>query len=330
MRVAIFSTKPYDRQFLSHANTHGHELVFHDAQLDASTAPLAAGCQAVCVFVNDCVDAACLEQLAQNGIQLVALRCTGFNNVDLAAATRLGMAVVRVTDYSPYSVAEHAVALLQCLNRKIHRAYNRTREGNFTLDGLMGVDLRDRTVGIIGTGKIGRIFGQILGQGFGCHILGYDPYPSDAFVGDYTSLTELLQQSDIVSLHCPLTPENHHLIQAETIAQMKSGVMLLNTSRGGLVDTKAVIDALKCKHIAALGLDVYEQEGDLFFEDFTDDIIQDDVIERLLSFPNVIITGHQAFFTQEAIGTIAQTTLDSLTEFEQGKPLTNQIQPPAS
>jgi D-lactate dehydrogenase len=333
MKVAVFSTKSYDRQFLSDANSpHGHELIFHETPLNPASAALASGSPVVCIFVNDDASIDTLKILAAGGTRLIALRCTGFNNVNLQIAAELGMKVVRVTVYSPYSVAEHTLALLQCLNRKIHRAYNRTRDGNFTLDGLMGTDLQGLTVGIIGTGKIGRIFAKIMGQGFGCQLLGYDLYPNSEFEtelgGQYVPLTELFNQSDVISLHCPLTPENHYLINGEAIAQMKPGVILINTSRGALVDTEAVIAGLKAKQIGALGLDVYEQESDLFFEDLSCEIIQDDMIERLLSFRNVIVTGHQAFFTQEAIGTICQTTLASITEFEQGKPLSNEIKPP--
>jgi D-lactate dehydrogenase len=332
MKVAVFSTKSYDRQFLEDANTaYGHELIFHETPLNPATATLASGCSAVCIFVNDDADTKTLELLAAGGTRLIALRCTGFNNVNLTAAAQLGIQVVRVTVYSPYSVAEHAVALLQSLNRKIHRAYNRTRDFNFSLDGLMGKDLHDRTVGVIGTGKIGQIFAKIMAGGFGCKLLGYDLYPNSSFEaelgGKYVTLPELFSQSDVISLHCPLTPNNHYLINADTIAQMKPGVMLINTSRGGLVDTEAVIAGLRSKQIGALGLDVYEQEADLFFEDLSSEIMQDDLIERLVSFNNVIITGHQAFFTQEAIATISETTLASLTEFEQGKPLSNEIKP---
>jgi D-lactate dehydrogenase len=332
MKVAVFSTKSYDRQFLTDANIpYGHELIFHETSLNPATAALANGCVAVCIFVNDDATADTLKILADGGTRLIALRCTGFNNVDLNVAAELGIKVVRVTVYSPYSVAEHAVAMLQCLNRKIHRAYNRTRDRNFALDGLMGVDLHDRTVGIIGTGKIGQIFAKIMGHGFGCKVLGYDLYPNPQFESDlggkYVTLPELFSQSDVISLHCPLTPDNYYLINETAIAQMKPGVMLINTSRGGLVDTEAVIAGLRAKQIGALGLDVYEQESDLFFEDLSSEIMQDDVIERLLSFPNVIMTGHQAFFTQEAINTISQTTLASITEFAQGTPLSNEIKP---
>lgn len=298
MKVAVFSAKRYDREMLGAANAEaGHELVFFDHLLDSSTVALAAGAGAVCVFVNDRMDAPVLEALANGGVGLVALRCTGFNNVDLKAAARLAIKVVRVTDYSPYSVAEHAVALILALNRKIPRAYNRTRDGNFELDGLMGRDLHGQTVGVIGTGKIGRVFAHIM-AGFGCSILGFDPYPDpefEALGGRYAPVTELAERSDIISLHCPLTPETHHLVNAGSLARGKRGAMLINTSRGGLVDTEAVIEGLKSGQIGGLGLDVYEQESDLFFQDLSGTIIADDMIQRLVSFPNVIVTGHQAF-----------------------------------
>ncbi|NJL21419.1 MAG: 2-hydroxyacid dehydrogenase, partial [Leptolyngbyaceae cyanobacterium SM1_3_5] len=280
---------------------------------------------AFCAFVNDQVDRPTLEVLASQGTKLVAVRATGYNNVDLEAAADLGMTVVRVAAYSPYSVAEHAVALLQSLNRKIHRAYNRTREGNFSLDGLIGVDLHGRTIGIIGTGKIGRVFGQIM-QGFGCKVLGYDLYPHQEFVGEYVSLDDLLGRSHIISLHCPLTTENHHLIDRAAIEKMRADVILINTSRGGLIDSLAAIDGLKAKKIGGLGLDVYEQEASVFYQDLSDEVIQDDLLERLLSFPNVIMTGHQAFLTQEALSDIAETTIANFDDFEAGRPLQNQVQ----
>ena len=314
MKVAIFSTKNYDRRFLEVANVnHSHELFFLEPLLNQNTASLASGFPAVCMFVNDQADAAILDTLASNGTRLIALRCAGFNNVDLARAVELGMTIVRVPAYSPYAVAEHAVALLLTLNRKIHRSYNRTREGNFSLEGLMGFDLYGRTVGVVGTGKIGLIFAQIM-KGFGCQLLGYDLYPHPNFVelgGKYVELPELLNSADIISLHCPLTPESHYLVDQRAISQMKPGVFLINTSRGALIDAKAAIQGLKSKKIGALGLDVYEQEADLFFEDLSEQIIQDDVFERLLTFPNVIITGHQAFLTQEALQHIAETTLSN-------------------
>jgi D-lactate dehydrogenase len=328
MKVAVFSAKRYDRDLLVAANAQaGHELIFIDAPLDPSTAALCRGHGAACVFVNDVVDEAVLSELAAEGTGLVALRCTGFNNVDLKAAARLGIKVVRVTEYSPYSVAEHAVALILALNRKIHRAYNRTRDGNFELDGLLGSDLRGRTVGVIGTGRIGRVFAGIM-RGFGCELLGHDRFPNPDFErigGRYVPVRELAARSDIVSLHCPLTPETHYLVDAEALALAKPGAILINTSRGGLVDTEAVIAALKSGQLGGLGIDVYEQESDLFFQDLSSDIIPDDVIQRLVSFPNVIVTGHQAFFTREAIGTICATTIDSITAYEEGRPLVHEV-----
>jgi D-lactate dehydrogenase len=265
--------------------------------------------------------------LAAGGTGLVALRCTGFNNVDLKAAAAQGIKVVRVTEYSPYSVAEHAVALILALSRKIHRAYNRTRDGNFELDGLLGADLHGRTVGVIGTGKIGRVFARIM-TGFGCQLIGYDKIPNSDFEGmggRYVQLPELAARSDIVSLHCPLTRETHYLVDANALALAKPGAILINTSRGGLVDTEAVIAALKSGQLGALGIDVYEQETDLFFQDLSSTIIPDDLIQRLVSFPNVIVTGHQAFFTREAIGTICATTISSISAYAEGRPLEHEI-----
>jgi D-lactate dehydrogenase len=327
MKVAVFSTKEYDRQFLEVANyDHEHELVFFEVPLNRNTASLANRFPVVCLFVNDVADSTTLEILASHGTSLIALRCAGFNNVDLKAAARLGMRVVRVPAYSPYAVAEHVVAMIQTLNRKTHRAYNRVREGNFSLEGLLGFDLHSRTIGVVGTGKIGQIFAQIM-KGFGCEVLGYDVFKNSAFeaIGRYVALPELLSQSDIVSLHCPLTPETYHLINAEAIEQMKPGAMLINTSRGGLVDTEAAIDGLKSKKIGALGLDVYEQESDLFFEDLSNEIIQDDLFERLTTFPNVLITAHQAFFTKEALENIAETTMQNISDFEAEQPLKNEV-----
>ncbi|RZI55442.1 MAG: 2-hydroxyacid dehydrogenase, partial [Zymomonas sp.] len=281
----------------------------------------------VCIFVNDHADAAVLEVLRRGGTGLVALRCTGFNNVDLAAAQKLGIKVVRVVDYSPYSVAEHAVALLLAINRKIHRAYQRTRDSNFALDGLMGFDLHGKTVAVIGTGKIGRVFARIM-LGFGCEVIGYDIHPSaefEALGAGYATVDEIGATSDIISLHCPLTPESHHLVNAGTLARLKPGALLINTSRGGLVDTDAAVEALKSGQLGGLGLDVYEQETDLFFRDLSSSVIADDVLQRLVSFPNVIVTGHQAFFTREAITTISETTLRSVTEYATGLPLSNEI-----
>lgn len=328
MKVAVFSTKVYDRKFLSDANSPTqHELVFFEPRLNRDTAILAAGFPAVCVFVHDQVDAPTLELLASRGTRLVVLRCAGFNNVDLQAAADLGITVVRVPAYSPYGVAEHAVGLILSLNRKIHRAYNRVREGNFSLDGLLGFNLHERTVGIVGTGKIGLILGQIM-KGFGCHILAYDVYRNpelEALGGKYVELPELFANSDIISLHCPLTPETHHLINAEAIEKIKPGVMLINTSRGALIDTQAVIEGLKSGKIGYLGVDVYEQESELFFEDLSGAIIQDDIFQRLTTFPNVLITGHQAFFTAEALHNIAETTFANIADVEQGRSCPNEI-----
>ena len=320
MRVAVFSTKPYDERFLVEANArYNHELIFLEPRLTVETAMLAEGCPAVCAFVNDVLNARVLQKLYEQGTCLIALRAAGFNNVDLAAADRLGMAVVRVPAYSPEAVAEHTVGLMLALNRKIHRAYARVREGNFALEGLLGFDMNGRTVGIIGTGKIGRIVAGIL-KGFGCHLLAYDPYPNpeiEELGGRYVNLPELFAQSDIITLHVPLTPETHHLIDARAIAQMKRGVMLINTSRGALLDTEVIVEALKSGQVGYLGLDVYEEEADLFFEDLSNTVIQDDVFARLLTFPNVIVTGHQAFFTQTALAAIAETTLSNISEWEQ-------------
>ncbi len=332
MKVAVFSSKAYDRRFLSAANVDDqHELVFLEPQLHRHTALLAAEFPVVSAFVNDEVDAATLRILAANGTQLIALRSAGFNHVDLEVAYDLGLRVVRVPAYSPYAVAEHAVGLIMSLNRKLYKAYNRVRDDNFSLDGLLGFDLYGSTVGVIGTGRIGLIFAQIM-HGFGCQVLGYDKYPNPEFSAiasaSYVDLPELLQRSDIISLHCPLFPETHHIINASAIAQMKPGVMLINTSRGGLIDTQAVIDGIKNRTIGYLGIDVYEQEEGLFFEDWSEDIIQDDVFQMLQSFPNVVITAHQGFFTRNALENIAETTLASITAFEQGQDLPNEIRPP--
>lgn len=328
MKTAVFSARRYDKTMLVRANASaGHELRFLEDRLSVASAPLAAGCEAVCVFVNDTVDAEVLAILAQQGTRLVATRSTGYNQIDAAAAERHGIAVVRVTDYSPYSVAEFAVGLLLAVNRKIARASVRTREGNFDLDGLMGFDLHGKTVGVIGTGKIGTIFARIM-SGFGCTVVGYDRYPSAAFEalgGRYVSVEELLACSDVVSLHCPLTDETRHIVNAASLARAKRGSILVNTSRGGLVDTEAATEALKTGQLGGLAIDVYEQEANLFFQDLSSTIICDDVIQRLVSFPNVIVTGHQAFFTEEAIGQIMQTTIDSISAFERGEELVNRI-----
>jgi D-lactate dehydrogenase len=328
MKVAVFSTKSYDRAFLEAANAdRAHELVFFEPRLNLETSVLAAGFPAACIFVSDLLDAKTLKAISQQGVKLLALRSAGFNHVDLAAAADLDLTLLRVPAYSPYAVAEHAVAMILSLNRRIHRAYNRVREGNFALDGLLGFDLHGKTVGIVGTGKIGAITAKIL-QGFGCRLLGYDVFPNPdckAMGMKYVSLPELFGTSDIVSLHCPMTAETYHLINAEAIDEMKPGIMLINTSRGQLIDTKAVTEGLKSGKIGYLGLDVYERETDLFFENLSNEVIQDDVFQRLLAFPNVLITGHQAFFTEEALQNIAETTIANITEFERGGPCKNQI-----
>ncbi|NKC32552.1 2-hydroxyacid dehydrogenase [Falsiroseomonas selenitidurans] len=320
MQIVVFSTKPYDRRFLGAANAaagHPHRLVFQEARLAPETAALARGAEAACVFVNDQAGAAVLESLAAAGVRILALRCAGFNNVDLVAAQRLGITVARVPAYSPESVAEHTVAMMLALNRHIHRAYHRVRDGNFALDGLLGFDMHGRTAGIVGTGRIGLAVARIL-RGFGCRLLAHDPHPAaEAAALDlaYVPLETLLAQADIVTLHCPLTPATHHLIDAAAIARMRPGAMLVNTSRGAIVDTRAVIAGLKSGRIGLLGLDVYEEEGDLFFEDLSGRMLQDDVFARLLTFPNVLVTAHQAFFTAEAMTAIAATTLGNLSAF---------------
>jgi D-lactate dehydrogenase len=328
MNVVFFSARNYDKQFFERANERlGHTLRFLDVPLNETTAALSRGHEAVCVFVNDAVNAAIIRALAEAGVRLIALRCAGYNNVDLTAAAQAGLKVVRVPAYSPYSVAEHTLALILTLNRKTHRAFNRIREGNFSLDGLMGFDLHGQTIGLIGLGKIGLITAGIL-KGFGCRLLGYDIQRTEEWdrIGiESVGLDDLYAHSDIISLHCPLTPQTYHLINQDSLSQMKRGVMLINTSRGALIDAKAVIKALKSGRIGYLGLDVYEEEADLFFEDLSDQVIQDDVFTRLLSFPNVLITGHQAFFTHNALENIADITLRNITDFERQKTLINEV-----
>ena len=322
MRVAVFSTKAYDRQFLLAANEqHRHDLVFLESRLSLDTVALSAGCGAVCAFVNDDLGSDVLGALAERGVRLVALRSAGFNHVDLTTAVELGLTVARVPGYSPHAVAEHCVGLILALNRKIHRAYNRVRENNFALTGLLGFDLYGKTVGVVGTGKIGTCLARIM-TGFGCRVLAVDPVPNDECrrIGvEYVDLDALLAASDIIALHCPLTPETYHLVGRERLAKMKDGMMLINTSRGALVDTAAAIEALKSGKIGQLGLDVYEEEAGLFFEDLSDQVLGDDVFSRLLTFPNVLITGHQAFFTEEALRNIAATTIANITAFERGE-----------
>jgi D-lactate dehydrogenase len=328
MKVSIFSTKSYDRQFFTAANNqHQHELIFLEPKLDRHTAILARDATAVCVFVNDEVDKNTLEFLADRDVNLIALRSAGYNNVDVPVAKALGLKIVRVPAYSPYAVAEHTVGLILTLNRKLHRAYNRVREGNFSLEGLLGFDLHGRTIGIIGTGKIGRVVAKIM-TGFGCKVLAYDLHPNpecETMGVEYVDLLQLFARSDIITLHCPLTPETYHLVNEEAITKMKPHAMLINTGRGALIDTKAIIVALKSGQIGSLGLDVYEQESELFFEDLSDKIIQDDTFARLMTFPNVIITGHQAFFTEDAMRSISEVTLSNITQVERGQICENEI-----
>jgi D-lactate dehydrogenase len=321
MRVAVFSTKPYDQVSLSQAaEGSGHELDYFEARLCCENAPLAAGYPAVCAFVHDELNEKLLRELAQGGTRFVALRAAGFNNVDLEVARELGIRVGRVPAYSPHAVAEHAVALILGLVRRTHRAYNRVRDGNFALEGLLGFDLHGRCVGIVGSGRIGTVFARIM-SGFGCRLMAYDPYPNEEMRrlgAKYVDLPELFAESDIIALHAPLTEATHHLVNRESLALVKPGVVIVNTSRGGLIDTEAAIEALKDGRIGYLGLDVYEEEDALgFFQDRSADIISDDTFARLLTFPNVLITAHQGFFTEEALANIAETTMANLTAFEQ-------------
>jgi D-lactate dehydrogenase len=334
MKLAVFSTKPYDKAYLSlvlgasdHPLSKSVTLIFHDFALCPDTVALAAGADAVCVFVNDILTAPVLHALAAAGVRAILLRCAGYNNIDLVAAEHLNLFVANVPSYSPEAVAEFAVALLQTLNRKTHRAYNRVREGNFALDGLLGSTLRGKTVGIVGVGKIGLAVARILGKGFGCRLVAYDPFPSEAFreFGEYAGLDEVLAQSDYVSLHCPLTEGTRHIIDTRSLGVMKKGAVLVNTSRGGLVDTESVIAALKNKQLGGLALDVYEDEGSLFYQDRSGEIIQDDVLMRLMTFPNVLVCGHQAFFTEEALTEIAECTLRNLADFMEKVPCKNSL-----
>ncbi|WP_143304548.1 2-hydroxyacid dehydrogenase [Chitinophaga vietnamensis] len=328
MDILFFSTQPYDKAYFTAANeSFHHRLRFLEYPLNEDNTALIKQEQAVCVFVNDKADAHVLGLLKEKGISLLALRCAGFNNVDLKAAASLGIKVVRVPAYSPHAVAEHAITLILALNRKIYKSYNRVRDNNFTLSGLEGFDLYGKTVGVIGTGNIGAVFCRIM-LGFGCQVLAHDLYPHEGLVkagATYVSRETILSSSDIISLHCPLNEDTRHLINGHSIAQMKPGVMLINTSRGGLIDTKAVVEALKNGHIGALGIDVYEQEEQLFFQNFSGTIIQDDVLSRLTTFPNVLVTAHQGFFTKEALTQIANTTLQNISSFEKGEPLVNAL-----
>jgi D-lactate dehydrogenase len=325
--VTAFSAKPYDEAFLRQAITSDIELSCFELQLNPTTAVMAEGSLVVSAFVNDDISRETLAILAKSGIKLIALRCAGYNQVDLQAADEFDIKVVNVPAYSPYAVAEHTIALMLALSRKLPRAYNRVRDGNFSLDGLLGFDFYQKKVGIIGGGKIGRLVAERM-RAFGCDVLVYEPFNPTPCIEAGFELAELdtiFQQTDIISLHCPLTPQTHHLIDAKAISQMKQGVMLINTSRGALMDSQAVLDALKKHQIAYLGLDVYEQEGSLFFDDHSSDIIQDDVIQLLISLPNVIVTGHQAYFTKEAIRHISKTTVENICDFVSNKPLKNSV-----
>ncbi|NHB87302.1 2-hydroxyacid dehydrogenase [Photorhabdus tasmaniensis] len=324
MKLVVYSTKQYDHKHLELVNQKlgfNYDFEFFDFPLSSKTAKNAIGADAVCIFVNDNADREVLEELAEMNIKILALRCAGFNNVDLDAAKELGIQVVRVPAYSPEAVAEHTIGLILCLNRRIHRAYQRTRDANFSLDGLIGFNMHNRTAGIIGTGKIGIATLRIL-KGFGMRLLACDPYPNQAVLdlgAEYVSLDTLYAQSDVISLHCPLTSENYHLLNELAFSKMKNGVMIVNTSRGALIDSAAAINALKQQKIGALGMDVYENERDLFFEDKSNDVIQDDIFRRLSSCHNVLFTGHQAFLTEEALTSISETTLRNIQQLINGK-----------
>lgn len=327
MKVAVYSSKLYDKQALCRTLDPQWQVVYFESALDLNTVSAAQGAEVVSVFVNDRLDEPVLQQLAAGGTKMLALRCAGFNHVDLQAAQQLGIRVARVPAYSPYAVAEHTIGLMLALNRKLYRAYNRVREGNFSLNGMLGFDMYGKTVGIIGAGKIGRLVGKML-KAFGCRVLVYDPYECTVCkqLGiEQVELDEIWAQSDIISLHCPLTPQTDHIINADTIAKMKRGVMLINTGRGALMDTEALVSGLKSKQIGYLGLDVYEKEGALFFEDHSCEIIQDDLFERLLTFHNVLITGHQAYFTEEALNHIAETTSDNIRAYLADEIMQNEV-----
>lgn len=328
MKIAVYSTKQYDRNYLDVVNKQfGFDLEYFDFKLNSSTIKTAEGYDAVCIFVNDDANRAVIEGISKLGVKIVALRCAGFNNVDLEAAKEYGINVVRVPAYSPEAVAEHAVGLMMSLNRKIHRAYQRTRDANFSLEGLIGFNIHNRTAGIIGTGKIGIAIMRIL-KGFGMNLVAYDPYPNQNALdlgAEYVDLHTLYASSDVITLHCPLTPENHHLLNKNAFNQMKDGVMIINTSRGGLIDSPAAIEALKQQKIGSLGMDVYENERDLFFEDKSNDVIQDDVFRRLSSCHNVLFTGHQAFLTEEALLNISEITLENLRRLENNEHCANQL-----
>lgn len=327
-KIAFFGAKPYDIASFDKVNEkYNYDIRYYKGHLNPNNVVLTQDTDVVCIFVNDTADAAVIDAMVDNGVKLLALRCAGFNNVDLKAA-KGKLPVVRVPAYSPYAVAEYSLALMLSLNRKIHRAYWRTRDGNFSLNGLMGFDMHGKTIGIIGTGKIAKILIRLL-KGFGMRILAYDLYPDMKFAGEegisYVSLDELYRESDIISLHCPLTDQTKYMIDKDSIDKMKEGVMIINTGRGQLINTNDLIEGLKGKKIAAAGLDVYEEEGEYFYEDKSDKIIDDDVLARLLSFNNVIVTSHQAFFTKEALHNIAETTLQNIEDFRCHRPLVNEV-----
>jgi D-lactate dehydrogenase len=324
MRIAFFDTKSYDiPAFEEYGGQNGMKFKFYETKLNEDTADLAKGCDAVCVFVNDTVNAAVIDKLCSLGIKMIALRCAGYNNVDLSYA-KDRIAVARVPAYSPYAVAEHAMALLLTSIRRIHKAYIRTRDFNFSLNGLTGFDLHGKTMGVVGTGKIGRIFINIC-RGFGMNVIAYDKFPAEGSGIDYVELDELFRRSDIISFHCPLTEETYHMVSKDTIGQLKKGVVLLNTSRGALIDAEALLEGIKARQIGAACLDVYEEEGDVFFNDFSGHIIADDVLARLISMPNVIVTSHQAFLTEEALNNIAETTVANLLAFSKGEKSGNEL-----
>lgn len=329
MKLALFDTHSYERDaFESASSGIRHAITYLEPRLTRETARLAAGHDAVCPFVNDRLDAVALGILRDAGVRLIALRSAGFNHVDLDAALRFGLPVVRVPEYSPFAVAEHAVALALTLNRKIHRAYSRVREWNFSLEGLVGFDMHGKTVGVIGTGRIGRVAARIF-RGFGCRVLAVDLFPDAALMLEsdvrYVDLPQLYRDSDVITLHLPLTPQTHHMVDAPVLSAMKRGVVLINTGRGALIDSRALINALKSGHLGAAGLDVYEEEEGIFFRDLSNQVLQDDVLARLLTFPNVVVTSHQAFLTKEALASIAHVTLENVTAFERGDPLVNEV-----
>ena len=328
-KIAVFDAKPYDEDTFNKMNAnYGYELTFHKEHLDRKNVILAGGADAVCIFVNANVDAYVVDQLHSMGIRLIALRCAGFNNVDVKATTNKGLKVVRVPDYSTHAIAEHTLALMLCLNRKVHRAFIRTRDWNFSLNGFMGFDMSGKTVGVVGTGKIGKTVATVLG-GLGMNVLLYDVYPDNNFAESnnykYVSLDEMYAISDVITLHCPLTKETEYMINEKSINKMKDGVMIINTGRGKLIHTKDLIEGLISRKVGYAGLDVYEEEGAYFYEDCSDKVLTDDVLARLLSFNNVILTSHQAFFTQEAMGNIAKTTFDNVSDFFAGKELKNEV-----